>query len=376
MKIEGRLKEPEYVALAARCYRRALDAALEGKPFVMEPERVEELEVAFSRGFSSGWLDGPRPHTLVSGKNTAKRGVPVGTVAAVLGDRVLVRLTRLVRRGQGVVFEELHDQDAEQGGRIYEIFVNRRSVEQADAESQVELAFGRNDLDPRRIQPGQSIYRTDDPRLMKELRKSFDTSISNRRVPLDVVVRAAAGEKLHLEALAGSGAHCVLDSEEPLAEAIKHPLTVELLREQFGRLGRTPYELRHLNARIEGHPMIPLSVLGQLRRAMIEALDESLRKTPEYSISDEPVLPHLRDQDERRVVACNHAVQPLLEKIQSVVASNHPTNSTKPLLHVLCRSIEQVEAASALDVDSIYVDFHSCFAVHAPHWPFYKPLPH
>jgi len=154
----------------------ALDAAKEHRPFSLEPERVEELETAFSRGFSTGWLDGPHPHSLVPGKNTAKRGVPIGLVEAVRGDRIVVRLTRSVRRGQGVVFEELHDQDAEQGGRIYEIFLKHQSVEQADAESEVELAFGRDDLDLRRIQPGQSIFRTDDPRLMKELRKSFETS--------------------------------------------------------------------------------------------------------------------------------------------------------------------------------------------------------
>lgn len=353
IKIEGRLKEPEYVALATRCYRMALDAALERKPFALDPERAEELEVAFSRGFSSGWFDGPRPHALVSGENTAKRGVPIGTVAAVRGDRVLVRLSRSVRRGQGVVFEEPHDQDAEQGGRIYEIFVDRRSVEEAAGASEVELAFGRNDLELRRIQSDQRIYRTDDPRLMKELRKSFDTSAAKRRIHLDMVVRAAVGEKLHIEALAGSGAHCVLDTDEPLFDAIKHPLTVELLREQFGRLGKTPYCLRHLSARIEGRPMTPLSVLGQLRRAMVAALDDSIRKPPDYLLPDEPLLPQLR----HRVVACNHALQPCQEKIQSVVASNHPTNSKKPCLHVLCRSVEQVEAASALDVDTIYADF-------------------
>ena len=353
IKIEGRLKEPEYVALATCCYRRALDAALEGRPFSLEPQRVEDLEAAFSRGFSSGWFDGPQPHALVSGKNTAKRGVPIGTVAAVRGDRVLVRLSRSVRRGQGVVFEELHDQDAEQGGRIYEIFLNRRSVEEADAASEAELAFGRNDLDLRRIQPGQRIYRTDDPQLMKELRKSFDTSVPKRRIALDLVVRAAVGEKLHLEALAGSGAHCAFDSQEPLAEAIKHPLTVELLREQLGRLGKTPYELRHVNARIEGHPLTPLSVLGQMRRAMVAALDDSMRKTPDFSLPNEPLLPGLR----RRVVACNHASHTCKENTQSVVASNHPTSSTKPRLHVLCRSMEQVQSASALDVDTIYADF-------------------
>jgi U32 family peptidase len=355
LKIEGRMKEPEYVALATRCYRQALDAALLGKPFALEADRVEELEVAFSRGFSSGWLDGPHPHALVSGKNTAKRGVPIGTVTAVSGDRILVRLTRSVRRGQGVVFEDLHDQDSEQGGRIYEIFLNRQSVEHADASSEVALAFGRNDLDLRQIQPGQNIYCTDDPRLTKELRKSFNTSVPQRRVSLDIVVRAAVGEKLHIEALAASGAHCNIDSEEPLAEAIKHPLDCELLREQFGRLGRTPYELRHLNTRIEGRPMTPLSVLGKMRKAMVAALDDSLRQPPDYSLPAEPLLPQLRS----RVVACNHVLQPCQEKSWDVVASNHPTKKQKSFLHVLCRSVEQVKAATALDVNSIYADFQN-----------------
>ncbi len=283
------------------------------------------------------------------GNNTAKRGVPIGLVETVRGDRVLVRLTRSVRRGQGIVFEELHNQDSEQGGRIYEVFLNRRSVEQADAESEVELAFGRNDLDLRRIRPGQLIYRTDDPRLMKELRKSLETSVSKRRVPLDLLIRAAAGEKLHLEALAGSGAHCVLDSEEPLAEAIKYPLTIELLREQFGRLGRTPYELRDLNARIEGRPMIPLSVLGQMRRAMLAALDESMRKSPDYSLPDELLLSHLRDRARRQLGAHTKASQN-----RKAVACNRAS-----YLHILCRSVEQVEAASALQANTIYADFLS-----------------
>ncbi|MGD0517058.1 MAG: DUF3656 domain-containing protein [Thermoguttaceae bacterium] len=338
IKIEGRLKEPEYVALTTQCYRRALDAALQGRPFKLEPQRVEELEVAFSRGFSCGWFDGPRPHALVPGKNTAKRGVLIGTVSDVRVDRVLAGLIRSVRRGQGIVFEELHNQDAEQGGRIYEIFFSGQSVLEADGGSEVELTFGRNDLDLRRIQPGMRIYRTDDPRLMMELRKSFDSAVPRRRVHLDLVVRAAVGEKLHLEGLAGSGAHCVLDSEEPLAEAIKHPLSLELLREQFGRLGQTPYQLRHLNARIEGRPMTPLSVLGQLRRAMVAALDDSMRKTPDYSLPDEPLLSGLRDQARRR-----HAAEV-------------GDSSTKSHLHVLCRSAEQVEAALTLDVDTIYAD--------------------
>jgi U32 family peptidase len=348
IKIEGRMKEPEYVALVTRCYRQALDAALQHEPFVLEPERIEEMEVAFSRGFSAGWLEGPQPQVLVPGKYTAKRGIPIGSVSAIHGDRVLVRLTRTVRRGQGVVFEEKHDQDSEQGGRIYEIFVDRRSVEEVDGESEVELAFGRNDLDLMRIQSGQQIYRTDDPQLMKELRKTFDVAVPQRRVFLDLVIRAAVGEKLHLEALSGSGANCVLESDEPLVEAIKHPLTVELLREQFGRLGETPYQLRYLNARIEGQPMIPLSVLGQIRRSMVAALDESIRKPSDYSLPEEPILPDMRKQARQRR---GEAIATALQKQGSLESSK------KPRLHVLCRSVQQVEAVAALDVDTIYADF-------------------
>ena len=348
IKIEGRMKEPEYVALVTRCYRQALDAALQHMPFVIDPERIEEMEVAFSRGFSSGWMDGPRPHALVPGKYTAKRGIPIGTVSSVQGDRVLVHLSRSAQRGQGIVFEEKHNQDGEQGGRIYEIFLDGRPVECVDAELDAELAFGRNDIDVNRVTPGQQIYRTDDPQLMKDLRKTFDVAVPQRRVFLDLVIRAAVGEKLHLEALAGSGAHCELDSEEPLSEAIKHPLTLELLREQFGRLGETPFQLRYLNARIEGNPMTPLSVLGQIRRAMVAALDESIRKPSEYTLPAKPLLPVLRHQARLR----------RSEAVAAAMQNQTPLESSmKPRLHVLCRSVQQVEAAAALDVDTIYADF-------------------
>jgi putative protease len=56
LKIEGRLKTPEYVANITRHYRRAIDAAVAGRPVAFTPKEVEEMELSFSRGFSPGWL--------------------------------------------------------------------------------------------------------------------------------------------------------------------------------------------------------------------------------------------------------------------------------------------------------------------------------
>ena len=65
-----------------------------------------------------------------------------------------------------------------------------------------------------------------------------------------------------------------------LAEARKHPLTADMLAEQFGRLGGTAYQLRRLEARIEGRPMVPLSVLGKLRHEMVRLLDAAAVELP------------------------------------------------------------------------------------------------
>ena len=64
-KIEGRLKTPEYVAAVTRAYRHAIDAALSGHDQVAGEEERYELEMVFSRGLLSGWLNGINNKKLV-----------------------------------------------------------------------------------------------------------------------------------------------------------------------------------------------------------------------------------------------------------------------------------------------------------------------
>ena len=77
LKVEGRLKSPEYVAAVAKAYRKALNRIpLDGKD--MEP-----LEVLFSRGLRAGWLDGDNHQELVDGTFSNHHGLFLGTVAKV-----------------------------------------------------------------------------------------------------------------------------------------------------------------------------------------------------------------------------------------------------------------------------------------------------
>jgi putative protease len=366
LKIEGRMKEPDYVAVVTRFYRRAVDESVAGRRADFSRDEIAELEAAFTRGFSHGWLEGPNHQTLVPGDSSAKRGVLLGEIQAVRGDRVSVRLASPVRRGMGVVFEGDRSIGGEQGGRIFEIFDNGRSVESVGLVSNlskeglersergqddrlqicptVELAFRRDSIDFEQIAPGSKIWMTDDPRLEKKWRELTRNGDPRRRVPVDLTIHASVGERLSLVGCTATGASCRLESSGILAEAQKHSLTEQTLREQFERLGGTIYELGRLDVELAGRPMVPLSELGKMRREMIEQLDGSLAKPSS------------------REVFAGSGVEELRKNLAGEALTPGPSpfgrgEEVLPRLHVLCRSLEQIETAVACGVSSVIAEF-------------------
>jgi putative protease len=302
VKIEGRLKKPEYVANITRHYREAIDAATAGHPVQFTRREVEEMELSFSRGFSPGWLRGNDHKRLVPGLSSAKRGVLLGQVAAIRGNRVAVDLASSLARGDGVVFEGDRAAGDEQGGRVFGVYRGQERLEQPADSGRVELAFDRQAIDLHRLWIGQQIWKTDDPQLTARLKKTFTSPDPQRRVPLDVLVQAAAGQPLRIVGQTETGATCDVRSAEPLQVARRHPVTEEMLREQLGRLGNTVYALRKVEARIADGPMVPLSVLGQLRHELVRQLDASSVALPPRRLAENSVLERLRaapPRDER-----------------------------------------------------------------------------
>lgn len=287
LKIEGRLKSPEYVANIVRHYRRALDEALAGRRAEFTPRDIQAMELSFSRGFSPGWLLGCDHKRLVPATGSAKRGVRVGTVVAASRGRVTVDLSAEVKRGDGIAFDPAGGgDDGAQGGRVYGVFEERRPgagvpapLDGAVAGMRVDLTFAPGAIDLARILAGQTVWKTDDPQLTSELRASFSSDRLRRRQPVDIVATAAVGRPLRVEGTLRTGAAdavtVTVESETVAEPARRHALAREVIEEQFGRLGGTPFRVRTVEARIEGSPMLPLSVLGKMRHALVERLSEA-----------------------------------------------------------------------------------------------------
>jgi putative protease len=334
LKIEGRLKAPEYVANITRHYREAIDAAWSGRPVAFSPRDVEEMQLSFSRGFSHGFLDGNNHKLLVRGDYAKKRGVLLGEVAAVAGTGVRLTPSTTIKPGDGVVFDGSEREGVpEQGGRVYEVLPG--------PSGSVELRFGRDDLDLRRLHRGQRLWKTDDPELTSRLRRSFEGP-PGRLIDLDLDVRAVAGTPLRVTARAATGREVRVESAEPMEPARSRPADEELLREQLGRLGGTVYRLRALEAEIAGSPMVPKSLLNRLRRDLVARLDEAAGCAPPRTLKPTPVLPEL--------------LAPILAERDRQWAAERG-GPAAVALSVLCRHTAQVETAAAAGIRTIYADY-------------------
>jgi len=134
LKIEGRLKSPEYVASITRVYRQALDRIFAGDDVALKSKvEVEktaeaagrapqpkpptstsrdfaasaryELEMSFSRGLYTGWFRGINNQELAHARFGTKRGVFLGEVIRVAGESVTLRLAAPLKPGDGIVFD-------------------------------------------------------------------------------------------------------------------------------------------------------------------------------------------------------------------------------------------------------------------------------
>ena len=355
-KIEGRLKPAHYVAAATQVYRAAIDAAMAGRTFSLSGQQQLDLAQSFSRGFTHGFLDGPDHLDLVHGRFPKSRGVCVGTVTGKTARGIIIDTAtaaggettrrRLLKPGDGVVFDNGRLDEDEQGGRVFRVDPAARRG------TALVLTFGEDAVNLAAVAVGSTAWKTDDPRLRRELEKSYARDLVERRVPLAVRVLASAGRPLRIFVSDPDGRRAEVSWDKPLEAALKRPLTIEVLREQFGRLGDTPFELGHaqlLDAQGRGPAesvMVPKSVLNDLRRQAVQALMESRAAASHHAVAEPDALAAMR------------------AAVAATPAHGHDSADAGPLLHVLARRPDQLDAllepsppGAARRPATVYLDF-------------------
>ncbi len=342
LKIEGRYKDADYVALTTRAYRQAVDAAYAGQPLPVDPLTEQQLAQVYSRGLGPHFLTGINHQTVVRGRSPNHRGVQMGKVSRVLRDRVRIApapglAAAPLKAGDGVVFDAAawrSPQEPEEGGRIYGVTPVRGG--------ELELSFGNGQIDFARIRSGDWVWRTHDPDLEKAARAYTQAGAPRHKRPLSVHVQAYEGAPLRLVWMLVEQPEIVVSvqSDAPLPAARNQALTTDFAHQHLGRLGGAPYELAELRLEVSGQPFAPASLLNNLRREAVAQLQAQQGQPKAMTLrSPQAVLDAALAQ-----AAPRPAAPPTAETLP-------------PQLHLLVRTPEQLAAAIDFRPASITLDY-------------------
>jgi U32 family peptidase len=341
LKIEGRLKAPEYVANVTRVYRQALDRLLaDAQNLVPQSTTAHSpdedrysLEMSFSRGLHTGWFQGVDNQQLVHAQFAKKRGVYLGQVTRVSKTEVTVKLQAPLKPGDGIVFDPKDPDRKEVGGRVYT--VQNRGQEAA-------LTFGHRDIDLRAISGGDRLWKTSDPELERRVRQSFAGETPQFRRPIDLEIYGEMGQSLRVVARDRHQGHqAQVESQMPLIAARDRPLTAQSLQEQFARLGNTPFRLGTLTCHLQGDLLLPVSELNRLRRELVERLEAARTQSQQWQLQEQ------------------HSYQDLMPQVvdsQALNSEGKAQRSPSELI-VLIRNLAHLEPVLQAGVQILYCEF-------------------
>jgi len=270
LKVEGRKKKPEYVAVVTKNYREALDKVADGVNAALPAEHVQELVQIFSRGFTPGMYTGRAGRDYVTRSHPDNRGAELGVVLGTEGPEVIVEVSLPLVVGDGVGFEPPDGFGAETVGFTIDRI---RTIGEFDGVRQAIRTY-------RQIPDGSKVVRSFDAVLMGSARASFANvalPTERARIRLDVRAFGAAGGPLKLVFAAGADAITV-NSDIALLPAQKRSLDDNQLRDQLGRLGETRFTLGATDTSALGANLfIPVSELNRMRQRATEALEQRVQ---------------------------------------------------------------------------------------------------
>jgi putative protease len=274
LKIEGRMKRPEYVYTVVSVYRRALERYYKAPDqYQVEPALLRELEESFNRGFTTGYFGNNRNTAVISWKRPNNRGVFLGRVQSVDPATGQIRLKLEADLEVGDQIEIWISRGGRGTAIIKELSQQGQTVQAAGVGAVVELAMD------SKVYPDDRVFKVFSNRLYQRAKQVLELNNPALQLSCDVTVRGQEGQVLEVTYRDQGGSEVTVTTKTRLEAARRKSLTDAILREHLGRLGNTAYYLGRLTNELPSGLMVPLSEMNQIRRDAVKQLRQrSLRR--------------------------------------------------------------------------------------------------
>lgn len=315
LKIEGRMKSPEYVGFVTKIYREAIDSYYQGKKYVIDEEKLNKMKLLYNREYTNGYLFNDYGKKLMNIKTPNHQGVSIGKVINFDKNKIEIKLNYPLSQEDSIRFMSCN-----KGMTINKLYNKKGLLVNSLKPYDIAIVDNKVGLKEKTI-----VNKTIDKKLIDEI-----TNCNYKKIGVNIEAMFKVNERIKLKITD-------IDNNEVFGEgvicspAINRPLSKEDMEKQLKKLGNTPFVLNNININILGDIFVNNKDLNDIRREVCEKL-KVLRENKKIK------------KDYNVLKICDRNIK-----------------KEKKSLNVLVRNKEQYDAAVNSHADNIYVTDYSLY---------------
>lgn len=273
LKIEGRMKSPEYVATVTRIYRKYIDLAYSENEYIVDKNDIDELMQVFNRGgFSSANFESAPNRNYVFKEKPNNIGTYIGNISKINKEKGLVRLTlkNNIQIGDKISFEK-----EEHKYTVSELMCKNNNLREANTGDTVVIGRMKGNLNL-----GDKVYKLTDAVKYKQIDELIKKE--NKKIPLSAHIIVKKGMPLSLEVTScdkENGNYFSMSAKSIIdilpIDAITNPISEDRIKEQLCKTSNSQFEFKYIKVDLDENTYVPkISYINQLRRECLEKLEE------------------------------------------------------------------------------------------------------
>lgn len=269
-KIEGRLKNPEYVAVVTGIYRKYIDLALSKKDYIIDENDIKRLMQVFNRGgFSNGNLADSANLNYVYKEKPNNMGLYIGNVSSYNNQKGLItfKTSESLTIGDNISLEK-----EEHKYTISELMSKKENISSASPNDIITIGRMKGN-----INLGNKIYKLSSKSLTKSLKEFYDKE--NIKIPLSATITIRKGMPVTLEVTSlDNDNYFSISVKKSLdispIDSISSPISKERVIEQLSKTTNTQFEFKYISVNLDDNCYIPkISSINALRRDCLSELE-------------------------------------------------------------------------------------------------------
>lgn len=352
LKIEGRMKRPEYVASVVSSYRRAIDKYkkmyykmgddLEREINIVDKNLksdIDDMYTIFNRRFTGGYILKRVGDDNMNRQKPANQGLYIGNVVSFdKGKKKLkIKLLKELKKGDALNIG---------GGNIGRIIHSNGKIDEKGlAGETVEIDFVNS------IKRNTKIYKTSDKDLLNRMKATYENKKEFKKFSVEAYVELIEGKPMVMKLFDDRDNEVSVKGDIIVEKAIKTPLDVERVAQQVSKINDTPFTMAYVDINMGENIILPIKEINRLRRMCIEKLYEKrtilydrLYKVQDVDLNNYREVEYLNDDDEYIEE----------EDLLLYTDKNNIMDNNKNSLSVSVKNISQLKAIVDKDFENIY----------------------